>query len=184
MSGSIYVHCDPRVSHYLKTAMDSIFGDRQFRNEIVWHYQGPARKSLDKFRKKHDIIFWYGKTEKIFTNTSEIFKFFPLTEEQKRESKRTDDGKYYYTFPRGDYTDESIKKLKKEGRIEITSGGKIRVRIFYCVKDGVIGLSKQLPDVWHDIIAIGHSGGNDMTGYPTQKPRALCERIVRASSNG
>jgi len=58
-TGSIYLHCDPTMSHYLKLVMDSVFGKRSFRNEIVWCYTGPGSPGMRQFNRKHDTIFWY-----------------------------------------------------------------------------------------------------------------------------
>lgn len=61
-TGSIYLHCDPTASHYIKVAMDRIFGKNNFRNEIVWCYTGPGSPKMKQFNRKHDIIFWYSKS--------------------------------------------------------------------------------------------------------------------------
>ena len=63
-TGSIYLHCDPTASHYLKALMDAIFGDKNFRNEIVWAYTGPGSPKMRQFNRKHDIILWYSKGAK------------------------------------------------------------------------------------------------------------------------
>lgn len=63
-TGSIYLHCDPTASHYLKVMMDGIFGRENFRNEIVWCYTGPGSPNARQFNRKHDTIFWYSKGEK------------------------------------------------------------------------------------------------------------------------
>ena len=61
-TGSLFLHCDPTASHYLKALLDSLFGVEQFRNEIVWAYTGPGSPKMRQFNRKHDIIFWYSKT--------------------------------------------------------------------------------------------------------------------------
>ena len=182
-TGSIYLHCDPTASHYLKAAMDAIFGWRNFRNEIVWHYTGPQRPSKRNFGSKHDLILRYSKTDKYFTDPAGIAPFLPLTDDELKGYKKLEDGRYYYTLPRGDYTDKSVEKLKLQNRIEQTRTGNIRIRFFLPVKKGVVGRSRQLHDVWSDIVSIGHAGGNERVGYPTQKPLKLYERFIKASSN-
>ncbi len=67
--GSIYLHCDPTASHYLKELMDAIFGRKNFRNEIIWHYEGPQRPSRRNFARKHETILRYSKTERFYGNT-------------------------------------------------------------------------------------------------------------------
>ena len=63
-TGSIYLHCDPTMSHYLKLVMDAVFGKVNFRNEIVWCYTGPGSPKMRQFNRKHDSLFWYSKSDK------------------------------------------------------------------------------------------------------------------------
>ena len=136
-TGSIYLHCDPYASHYLKLVMDAIFGENNFRNEIVWCYHaGGATKK--HFPKKHDILLLYGKN----ANVS------------------------YHDAPRGiPYRD--FYAYDKKGNIQTDKGYH---------PDG-----KMVPD-WWEISAIS-SVASERLGYPTQKPLALYERIINASSN-
>ena len=182
-TGSIYLHCDPTASHYLKAVMDATFGWQMFVNEIVWQYDGPQRPSRRRFGSKHDIVFRYAKTKNYFSDPAGIAPFQPLSEAELREYKKLDDGRYYYDTPRGDYTDASVERLEREDRIERTKGGKIRVRHFLPTDSlGRFGREKQLPDVWSDIVSLGHAGGKEKVGYPTQKPLALYERFIKAAS--
>ena len=71
-TGSIYLHCDPTASHYIKMCMDAIFGKENFRNEIVWCYTGPGSPYMKQFNRKHDIIFWYNKGESWVFNKEDI----------------------------------------------------------------------------------------------------------------
>jgi site-specific DNA-methyltransferase (adenine-specific) len=71
-TGSIYLHCDPKASHYLKIMMDTIFGVKNFRNEIIWCYKDPSGKTERHFRRKHDVIFFYSKSEDYFFNANEV----------------------------------------------------------------------------------------------------------------
>ena len=136
--GTLYLHCDPTASHYIKALLDAIFGRKQFRNEIIWHYQtgGVGRRW---FGRKHDVILMYTKD---------------------------DDYKFYPDRARIPRTPEVIRRIK--------SGVKNATRS----KD----LSKLPMDVWTDIQAL-NAMSNERTGYPTQKPIALYERIIKASSN-
>lgn len=136
-TGSIYLHCDPTMSHYLKLVMDAIFGKSNFRNEIVWYYQtGGVSKKW--FGRKHDVILFYSKTEAYFID---------LTRVKERRSA------------------EVIRRIK--------SGSKNATRA---------NNLERLPfDVWN-IQAI-NAMAKERTGYPTQKPLALLERIIKASSN-
>lgn len=185
-TGSFYLHCDPTASHYLKLVLDAVFcgqgGD--FLNEVVWHYDGPQRPSKRNFGRKHDIILRYAKTRNFLAVGGGIAPLEKVTGADLKEYKRTADGRYYYDLPRGDYTDESIVRLDKEGRIRWTKSGKARV-MFFLEADGEGNQfrAKQLHDVWSDLVSLGHAGGAEKLGYPTQKPEALLERIIRASSN-
>ena len=71
-TGSIYLHCDPTMSHYLKLVMDAVFGKAQFRNEIVWCYTGPGSPKMRQFNRKHDVILWYSKEDKWVFNRDDV----------------------------------------------------------------------------------------------------------------
>lgn len=181
-TASFYYHCDSTMSHSVKMMLDAIFGKNNFQNEIIWHYDGPQRPSKKRFGSKHDVIFRYSKSLQYFVNPLGIAPPTVISIEDLKKYKKNKTGKYYYTLPRGDYTDKSIKKLEKENRIEYTSTGKARI-IYYLDTDafGVTTRNKQLHDVWSDIPSLGHINSIEKTGFPTQKPRALMERIIKAS---
>ena len=120
----------PTASHYIKVTMDAIFGHTNFRNEIVWYYDGPQRPSKKNFGKKHDIILRYSKSDRFFASPDGIAPMRKLSEDELCEYKQTGDGRYYYDLPRGDYTDQSIQQLDKEGRIYWTKNGNPRVMYF------------------------------------------------------
>jgi site-specific DNA-methyltransferase (adenine-specific) len=135
-TGSIYLHCDPTASHYLKILMDAIFGVRNFRNEIIWFYKtGGASKR--HFSRKHDVILFYAKTDDYVFNA------------QKEKSYMM----HEYGFKKSDF--------QKDERGQYTW--------------------VYMKDVW-EIPSIG-SADSQRLGYPTQKPLALLERIIGASTN-
>jgi DNA modification methylase len=134
-TGSIYVHCDWHASHYIKVEMDKIFGYERFMNEIVWHYDYGAR-SKRMFGRKHDVIFWYTKTESYKFNTREILVPFA--------SKMTE-----WRYTRGG----QAGKPMPEGKVP--------------------------SDVWEVKM---NAMSKERIGYPTQKPEALVERIIKAST--
>lgn len=139
-TGSIYLHCDPTASHYLKILLDVIFGTKNYRNEIIWSYKtGGTSKST--FAKKHDVIFFYTKSDKYKFNTQYYRSY-----QQK---------KYNYSDKYPEYFD-SEKQMWYHNAI--------------------------CRDVWDDIYVIGTENKERM-GYPTQKPEALLERILKSSSN-
>ena len=148
-TGSIYLHCDPTMSHYLKILMDLIFGEKNFRNEIVWGYSNSGR-SKKNFSRKHDIIYYYSK--------SNHYKF---------DYKLPISRKYLDTH----YTQKDDKGRRCRIRMDF---GKKRV---YYPENGM-----SCNDWWKDIPSV-NSIAKERTGYPTQKPLILLERIIQASSN-
>ncbi len=140
-TGSIYLHCDPTMSHPLKIVMDGIFGRQNFRNEIVWGYEKP-RSAKKIWRRNHDVILFYTKTGK--------YIFYP-------QRVPTLDGKFEMRKP-FKRPDGTIWKPKEPG--------------------------KQAGSWWYDIPSFAtRMSAKERLGYPTQKPLALLERIIRASSN-
>jgi len=181
-TGTIYLHCDPTASHYLKLLMDAVFGAENFLNEIVWKYEGPQSPSPIMFATKHDVILRYAKVFKL-CKARELYYFEKISEKEARY-KADEQGRYYYTLPKGDYTEKSIAKLEKEGRIYRSSGGKIRIKYFVeKTNDGYFLRKKKISDVWTDIPSLGlTANAKEVIGYPTQKPEKLLERIIKASS--
>jgi adenine-specific DNA-methyltransferase len=167
--GSIYVHCDWRVSPYIRLVLDEIFGKNSFQNEIIWRkgsFFGPSNK-LRQFPKNHDSIFYYSKTDsRIFNLPKEEYQESTL-KQYKFEDKN---GKYRLQELR-DYTQDSIKKFREEGKIEDTTGGP-KLKQYLDAKSG-----KVVETVWNDINRLSNSI------YPTEKPESLLDRVIRASSN-
>ena len=182
-TGGIYLHCDPTAEHYLKIIMDCIFGHKNFRNEISWVYGKTARgaKAISRaFAKNSDTILWYTKTDDYTFNNTHYERKVPL----KGSGYRKDpDGRCFRTSPRGDYTDESVEKLRKEGRIHETKNGNIRIKYYERCDNDFVYEKKLTGNVWDDIPDMMHTGQDERTGYPTQKPLRLLERIIEASSN-
>ncbi len=154
-TGSIYVHCDWHASHYVKTEMDKIFGYESFRNELVWNYGNRATPSQSYFPRKHDVIFWYSKSnDYIFNKQHQPHKETSL----KRADKVDDEGRIY----------EYKKRRRTDGTVYY---GKTYLNL-----EGA-----PVPSVW-DIPPLSSTAAERM-GYPTQKPEELLERIIMASSN-
>ncbi len=182
--GSIYLHIDHTAHAYVKCLMDGIFGAKNFRNAIIWHYDGPQRPSNKNFATKHDTILRYSKSDNYIARLDGIRPLTLLDDVELRKYKRDEQGRYFYDTPKGDYTEQSIRRLEEEGRIRRTRTGRIRVKHFLIQdSEGNVFRRKSLHDVWHDIPSLGHAGGRERTGYPTQKPLALYRRIIEASSN-
>ena len=139
-TGSVYLHCDPAASHYLKVIMDAVFGRGNFRNEIVWCYRGGGA-SRRNFARKHDVILRYSK--------SDVYTFNPQY---------------------GEYSDASKALVKSRGGTSIDG------------RERDLERGAHMPDWWSDINSL-QTWSPERTGYPTQKPVKLLERIIRSSSN-
>jgi site-specific DNA-methyltransferase (adenine-specific) len=183
-SGSIYLHCDTTASHYLKLLLDSVFGPENFRNEIIWHYGGRGAKAVARqFPRNHDVLLWYSKKpgwvyEKQYSEAS------LSPEEAKAAGYRKDEqGRWFKTAPRGDYTDVSIERLRAEDRIHDTRSGGIRVKYFLEERGSRVLERKLVGDVWNDIGDAMHMPKRERLGYPTQKPEGLLDRVIETSSH-
>jgi len=139
-TGSIYLHCDYRASHYLKMVMDEIFEADNFRNEIVWCYAGGGIPKKD-FPRKHDTIFRYSKSDDYTFNV----QYRPYSEGTMQRGRTQVKGKYF------------AQGLRAQGT--------------------------PINSWWTDITPIHSPTDYENAGYPTQKPEALLERIIKASSN-
>ncbi len=184
VTGSIYLHCDPTASHYLKMLMDAVFGPENYRNEIIWSYGGRGAKAVSgQFPRNHDILFFYSKNEAQHPGYGRQFikRTFTAAEARARGFRQDEDGRWFKTSPRGDYTDESVARLESEGRIHRTRTGTIRIKYFLETEGGLVIENALVGDVWSDIPDAMHIGAERL-GYPTQKPRALLERVLEASS--
>ncbi|MEX2430362.1 MAG: site-specific DNA-methyltransferase, partial [Dehalococcoidia bacterium] len=199
-TGSIYLHCDPTASHYLKMLMDAVFGAVNFRNEIVWRRYGAhndAGQGSTRFGRVHDILLLYGKGDSVTWN--QLFK--PLDAEYVEKTYRFVEegtGRRFTTTPltgpggaeKGNpvyewnghtrawrYGRETMERLHKEGRLYYSGTGYPRQKLY-------VGESRGVPvqDIWDDISSLS-GAHSERLGYPTQKPEALLERIIKASSN-
>ena len=194
-TGSIYLHCDPTASHYLKLLMDASFGKENFQNEIVWK-RSSAHSDAKAMGRTHDIILLYAKDSGSFSWNTQYQSYDP---EYIRTHYRykTDDGRVYRTdnltatgLSGGGYEyewkgvtrvwrapRETMERLHDEGRIRYTRNG---VAEYIRYLDEMPGVPLQ--DIWTDIPPVNPQA-RERIGYPTQKPEALLERIIRASSN-
>lgn len=181
-TGSIYLHCDHHADAYIRVyILDPIFGNGNFVNEVVWEYDGPQSPSPIKFATKHDTIYRYAKD----IGQNAAYELMGTEVKPVEKFKQDADGRWYYTIPKGDYSEESIKRLASEGRVEYGKNGKPRIKKFVEIApDGEnVVQPKKLSDVWK-ITSLGLAANSkEKIGYPTQKPEALLERIIKASSN-
>ena len=201
-TGSLYLHCDPTASHYLKTLLDAVFGNRNFRNEIIWQ-RTPAKSLMTRqLPTNHDVILGYQKTTGAIWNVDS--SFLPYDEgalDSKTAAKyshRDPDGRLYrldnLTNPNSNrpnltyeflgvtkvwrWTKERMQAAYDQGIVVQTRPGSVpQLKRYLNEQRG-----RPLGDVWTDISPI-NSQAKERLGYPTQKPEALLERIIQASSN-
>jgi len=146
-TGSIYVHLDWHVGHYIKLLMDEIFGQDNFRNELIWAYRRWAAQSKI-FQNSHDVILWYSKSDQYTWNQP----YEKYADEAAHFTEEDEKGKYRWQYLRG----KKYKLYLKEGT--------------------------RMKDWWDDLPYI-NSMAQERTGYATQKPEALLERIIKSTSD-
>ena len=174
LSGSLYFHCDPTVSHYVKLVLDAIFGAGNFRNEIVWCYKSRPQ-SKRYFGRKHDCILFYAKS------SSQVFAWGrvtrPLTEATRRKYRLKDQAGRLYRLQGRGITGSPLRSAKDVAPQWEIDRPDLVVRDYL---DQKIGVARE--DWWIDINILNQTA-RERLGYPTQKPLALLERIIKASSN-
>ncbi|MDR3324676.1 MAG: hypothetical protein LBS82_01620 [Spirochaetaceae bacterium] len=171
-TGSLYLHCDPTASHYLKTILDGIFGFDNFRNEIVWCYKSRPQ-SKRYFGKKHDVILFYSKNDAYYFDWQSVAR--PLSDATIKKYRLSDsDGRLYRLEGRG-IKGSPIQSAKDVDQKWEETNPELVVRDYLDEKRGVA-----LEDWWE--IDIINQSAKERLGYPTQKPLALLERIIKASS--
>jgi len=194
--GSIYVHCDWRVTAHIRSVMDELFRDR-FRNEIIWK-RTTSHSEASKFGQVHDTIYFYAKSEAYcwnpqFTDYDQEYvdKYFRFTDADGRRYWKEDAsgagsgparrfGDKEIPPPPGRHwrwTQEKIDELFAQGRFEFTKTGRPEFKRYLDEQQGAY-----VCDIWEDIKRINQVA-DERTGYSTQKPEALLERIIKASSN-
>jgi DNA modification methylase len=201
-SGSIYLHCDPTASHYLKLLMDSIFGAQKFKNEVIWkrsdaHSDG--KQGASHMGRVHDVILYYSKGDSPQFNTL----YTPLPDStQERWYRHVEDGtgrrynKADITGPGGAakgnphyewkgitrywrFKKSRMEEMEAEGRLVYSKSGMVYQKRYLDESKGV-----SIQDLWEDIPMLrGIHQNSERLGYPTQKPEALLERILQTSSN-
>jgi site-specific DNA-methyltransferase (adenine-specific) len=181
-TGSLYLHCDPTASHYLKVVLDEIFDRDNFRNEITWERTtdtGSSKARSNRFPTNTDVILFYSKSEKYVYNK----QYFEYSEKyvSNKFTNNDNDGKGAYRWQvLSTYSQETFDKLKSENRLKKTTSSKYYYyKQYFSESKGV-----RISNLWKadDIVPIGPSA-KEKTGYPTQKPLALLHRIIKTSSN-
>ncbi|MDR0590974.1 MAG: site-specific DNA-methyltransferase [Candidatus Nomurabacteria bacterium] len=191
--GSIYVHCDWRTTGYMKSVLDELFGDGNFRNEIIWQGAvGDTSEKNKKFIKSHDTIWLFTKNDSYTWN--EVYQQFSDASEKQYKNKdekgfyriapidNPGGSGYQYSLGYGEkmpangyrMPKETALKWLEEGILDVRQG-RVPGRKLYKNQNGV-----RCRDVWADLPSLQ---GSENQGYATQKPEALLERIIKASSN-
>ena len=216
-TGSIYLHCDPTASHYLKLLMDAVFGATNFRNEVIWK-RTSAHNSASRYGPNHDVILFYNRSQSY--NWNQVFQKYDedyLSRFYRHEDARgryrlsdltgagvrhgdsgeawrgvnpTDSGRHW-AVPRAaiaESGEENLARLTTQQKLDLLDG----LGLVYWPPNGRVPQRKRYLDesnsempvqsTWTDIQPIG-AQAKERLGYPTQKPEALLERIIRASSN-
>ena len=162
--GAIYVHLDWKKVHYLKVIMDEVFGENHFRNEIVWHYPGREMHISNKYNAKHDTLLFYARSTATRIRMDQVA--IPYDREQRLKSLR-----------RKVHVDESGSEWVWE-----TRGQAAGQEAYKRYVDEIVAQGRALNDVWSDIQFL-RGNHPERTGYPTQKPFELLERIIKGSSS-
>jgi DNA modification methylase len=178
-AGTLWVHVDWRAAYLVRQLLDEVMGRQACINEIVWR-RAPnlgRQAASHQFGRTLDTLVVYGGPEA---------KLVPPTRLEPIEPsaiKRDEQGRPFTTAPRGDYTDASIERLEQEGRVHRTPSGKVYIK-YFLVKDdeGVWCRERRVDALWTDVPPLRHARPGERTGFPTQKPRALLDRIVRCAT--
>lgn len=196
-TGSIYLHCDPTASHYLKVLMDAVFGPERFVNEITWKRTNAKSLAFTRFASNHDVILRYSKgpqwtwnpqytehnaeyVERFYRyvepDTGRRYQLADLTNPNKNRPNLTYEFLGVTRVWR--WTKERMENAYRQGIIvQATPGAVPRLKRYLDEQEGT-----PVDDVWADIKLISAHAAESL-GYPTQKPEALLERIILASSN-
>lgn len=174
--GSIYVHVDWRMVDYLRLIMDEVFGNAFYQAGIKWkRMTSSGYKGIKKYGRAHDSILWYSKTSQYTYNA----QYIPYSDSYiKSHYNKTDSkGRRYREHWLGTTTEETIQKYLDTGRVVKRADGTYEKRLYLDEQPGI-----PIDDVWVDIFPVNSQALED-TKYPTQKPEALLERIIKSSSN-
>ncbi len=185
--GAIFVSIDDNERDHLKMMMDTVFDGQNYCNSIIWVYGTTARGAkavTSKLPRNYDEILFYAKNiDDLQTNKVYYPVKFTISEARQQGFRQDEEGRWFKTAPRGDYTDESIEQLRKVGRVYETSSGNIRIKYFLRAENGFVIEDKLIGDVWTDIPDMMHTPKSERLNFETQKPVALLSRILKFSGD-
>ncbi len=196
LTGNIFVHCDDEKNYLLRMIMEEIFNGR-FRNEIIWKRSTSTGLAQKRCGTLHDTIYWYSKTDDYVFN----MQYHEYEADYLKRAREDKNGRLYIPIPTGNpgprpnlyyeykgywphpngykWTSDKMKEFDLQGRLLFPDdkNGRIQYKQYLDEMKGV-----KLQDIWTDIPAV-NPVAKERNGYPTQKPEALLERIIKASSN-
>ena len=196
-TGSIYVHLDYHIGHYVKILLDEVFGEENFLNEIIWKRTSSTGLASKKCGIIHDNIFWYSKSDLYLFN----MQFHKYEKDYLKRAKKDETGRLYIPIPTGNpglrpklqYTykgyashsngfkwkEETIREYDEKGLLIFPEdkSGRIQFKQYLDEMEGV-----KLQDLWLDLPSV-NPVAIERNDYQTQKPECLLERIIKASSN-
>jgi DNA modification methylase len=180
---TIWVHVDWRASYLVRLLLDEILGRDAFVNEIVWRRAPNLGRQAASFQfgRTLDTLVVYGKPGgKVGPKLVPPTRLEPI---EPGGMQVDPEGRPFTAAPRGDYTDASIARLEKEGRVHRTASGKVYIK-YFLVKDaaGQWCRERRVDALWTDVPPLRHARPGERTGFPTQKPRALLDRVVACAS--
>jgi len=172
--GTFYLHCDARMLHYLKAVADDVLGKERFICQVIWKRMQSGRKARsNKWLSVDDVLLMYRKGGQLFEP-----QYQPYSEKYKKRYTQQDENGWFYWDNIGTYSEERLQQLVSQGRVKFPDNPNAKPRIKNYLHEGKGVL---IDNIWTDIPPVNSQALED-TGYDTQKPEPLLERVINASS--
>ena len=195
-SGSIFLHCDDSKNFLLRSLLSEVFGEENFRNEIIWKRSTATGLASKRCGTLHDTIYWYSKSENYYFQ----MQYHEYDDNYLKRARKDENGRLYIPIPTGNpgprpnlyyeykgyyphpngykWTKEKMEEYDREGRLIFpeTKDGRIQFKQYVDEMEGM-----KLQDLWLDVYPV-NPVAKERNGYPTQKPEALLERIIKMTS--
>jgi DNA modification methylase len=179
-TGTLWVHLDWRAAYFVRVLLDELLGRDAFVNEIVWR-RAPnlgRQAASAQFGRTLDTLVVYGKKKGAALRPPTRLE--PIEPAAIRWDNA---GRPFTTAPRGDYTDASIERLEREGRVHRTATGRVYIKYFLVQNaEGTWCRERRVDALWTDVAPLRHAATSERTGFPTQKPLALLERVLACAT--